>query len=343
VQGLELAFRKAQTRDLSIADQLIAEGRPENWERVHNLHRRIRERQNRVIPLLPLVSKDGYRARIELTDIAVLERQSREKAAEYLYTQAEDMLARAERGDKQAARQALRHLEDLEGRYFRDYKEKTSLKAKARDLGTSYILFSMKNQSVQILPLAFQDRLLTMSKFDLDQEWKSFYFEEKPNTDYDYKVIFRVRDIEISPERVQERTYADRKEIQDGWTYVLDARGNVKKDSLGNDIKTPRLLWIQADILEVHQTKATRLAGTLEVRNGYNNQLLDSREFSTEVLFDNYASTFRGDERALSQDSRCRIGNHPLPFPTNQDMLLQAADRLKPQLREEIRRNRAIF
>lgn len=343
VQGLETAFRKAQTRDMALCDQLIAEDRPENWERIHTIHRFVRERQNKVIPLLPLTSKDGYRARIELADIATMEKESREKAAGYLYDKAESLLIRAEKGDKQAAREAFGSLEDLERRYFRDYKNKTALKEKARDLGTSYILFSVKNQSVQILPVGFEDRILQIGKFDLDHDWKSYYFEEQPNTDYDYKVVFRVRNIDVAPERLQERAYTDKKEIQDGWNYVLDSRGNVLKDTCGNDIKTPRFVWIHADVLEVHQTKAVRLAGTLEIRNGYNNQLLDTHDVSTEILFENYASTFRGDERALTQDSRCRIGNRPLPFPRTEEMLVQAADRLKPQLRDELRRSRAIF
>jgi len=343
VQGLEMAFRKAQTRDVAIADQLAAADRPENWERINSIHRNIRDRQNQVIPLLPLTAKNGYRAKIELLDIASLERNSREKAADYLYAKAEELIERGERGDKLAARQAYQTLNDLESRYFRDYKDKTAIKNKARDLGTSYVLFTVKNQSAQILPRAFQDRLLNMSKQDLDSEWKAFYFEEQPGAQYDYKVTFRVTRIDAAPERVQERIYTDEKEIQDGWDYVLDRRGNVRKDSLGNDMKTPKYVRLRADIVEVHQNKAVRLAGFVEIRDAANNHLLDSRDLSTEVLFENYASTFRGDERALSDDSRCRIGNHPQPFPPTEEMLVQAAERLKPNLKAELRRNRAIL
>ncbi len=50
-----------------------------------------------------------------------------------------------------------------------------------------------------------------------------------------------------------------------------------------------------------------------------------------------------GDQRALSKDSRARIGNRPLPFPPDSDMLMQAADRLKPNIRDELRRSRAIL
>jgi hypothetical protein len=343
VQGLELAFRKAQARDLGTAERLAAEGRPELWERINDLHRDIRARQNKVAPLTPLVAKNGYRAQFDFVDIAAMERQSREKAAEYLYDQSIALLERAERGDKMAARNAYGLLLDLQKRYYPNYRDKNELLAKSRDLGTTYVLFEVKNQSGRILPQHFSDRLLAIGKQDLDSEWKEFFFEAEPGVQFDYKAVFKVRSIDISPERVQERAYADEKKIQDGWDYVLDKRGNVMKDTLGNDIKTPRMVVIRAEVLEVHQTKAARIVGAIEVRDVHNGSLLDTHELATEVVFENYASTFRGDARALSEDSKCRIGNRPLPFPLDSDMLVQAADRLKPEVREELRRSRAIL
>lgn len=343
VQGLELAFKKAQARDLATAERLAADGRAENWERIHEIHLAIRTRQNKIAPLTPLVAKNGYRAQFQFVDIASMERESRQNAAEYLYNQAVTLLERAENGDKIAARRAYDHLYDLQKRYYPNYRDKNDLMEKARDLGTSYIVFEVKNQSGKILPSGFEDRLLAFGTQDLNSEWRVFSFEEKPGLHYDYKAVFKVRDIDISPERMQERAYSDEKKIQDGWDYVLDRRGNVMKDTAGNDIKTPRMVRIRADVLEIHQTKAARITGAVEIRDIRSNQLIESRELATEVLFENYAATFRGDERALSQDSKLRIGNRPLPFPPDSEMLVQAAERLKPGVREELRRSRAIL
>lgn len=343
VQGLEVAFQKAQARDLDAIDHLVAENRPENWERVNAIHRNIRDRQNKVMPLMPLQSKDGYAARFELVDIARLESESRQKAADHLYNQAKELIAKGERGDKLAARDAYYALCDLESHYYRDYKDKNELMATARNLGTSYILFEMKNQSNTVLPRQFAERLMNIGKQDLDSDWKEYFFEEKSGVQYDYKATFKVRNIDISPERVNERNYFDEKEIEDGFEYVLDAKGNVLKDSLGNDVKRPRYVRIRANVVEVYQTKAARLTGYVEIYDLSRKVLMDTRDMGTEVLFENYASTFSGDERALSRDSRLRIGNRPLPFPADEDMLVQAAERIKPNLREELRRNRAIL
>lgn len=343
VQGLELAFKKAQERDLAAIDQLIAENRPENWKRIHEIHQQIRSRQDKVRPLVPLRASKGYEARFTFVDIGRMENESRTKAAEYLYSEAQRLISVAERGDKLAARKANDLLLELGRRYYRDYKDKAELLVKARNLGTSYVLVEIKNSSVRILPSDFSERLLAISKRELDTEWKEYFFDARPGEQFDYKAVFKVRDIDISPERVNERAYDDEKRIEDGWEYVLDKRGNVMKDSLGNDIKRTKYATVRAQVLEVHQTKAARVSAYVEIHDLQRSTLIDTREMVTEILFENYAATFRGDERALSKDSRQRIGNSPVPFPRDEDMIMQAAERLKPNLVEELRCNKAIL
>lgn len=343
VQGLELAFQKAQARDLRVVNNLVAENHPENWEKVNAVYRKIGDRQSKIAPLLPLSSKDGYRARFEFVSIEKLELDSREKAAEYLYSRADDLLQQADKGDRLAAREAYQTLEELERKYFRDYKNKDRMMQDARALGTTHILFEIKNQSNKLLPRDFQDRVLSFGASDLNSEWKVFHFRQESGVPIDYRVVFNIRQVDVSPERISERAYTDEKEIQDGWDYVLDERGNVKKDTSGNDIKIPRYIRIRADILEAHQTKAARLSGALEVYDESRNSRLDVQNINTEVLFEHYASTFRGDARALSDQSRNCIGSFPVPFPHDEDMLVQAADRLKPDLRDGLRRSRAIL
>ncbi len=343
VKGLEVAFIKAQARDLNTANQLAASGRPENWERINTLHRQILVRQNKIAPLLPLVSKDGYRANFEFVNIGKLETESREKAAEYLYLKADDLLQRADQGDRQAARHAYEVLKDLESRYFKQYKNKDQMLLDARALGTTHILFEIQNQSNKVLPRDFNERILAIGSYDLDSKWQAFHFKPDPKLPVDYRVVFNIRQVDISPERINERAYVDEKEIQDGWEYVLDERGNVKKDSSGNDIKKPRMVYIRAQVVEVFQTKAARLTGSLEVHDAARNSRVDTRELSTEILFENYASTFQGDRRALSADSKRRIGNNPMPFPRDEEMLVQAAERIKPNIRDELRSSRAIL
>jgi hypothetical protein len=342
IQALELAFRKATDRDLRLCEYLADPNRPENWEKINNIHRQMARRQTLIYPLLPLVGKDGYRATFQFVNIERLEQESREKAADYLYTRAEALLRQAEQGDKQSARTAYGVLLDLERRYFANYRQKDKLLNDARYLGTNHILFDVRNQSNQILPAHVERQVLNISAADLDGEWRRFYMERNPNVQYDYRVVFEVQRIDFSPERVAERSYCDEREVEDGWEYVLDARGNVMKDTSGNDIRQKRFARIRANVVEVCQTKAARLGGGIVVLDARGNRRLDYRDVATEIRFEHFAATFQGDARALTDQSRARIGSRPLPFPSNEDMLAEAAERLKPDIRSAIRSSRVL-
>lgn len=342
VQGLEIAFQKANERDMRASDALTAENRPENWEKINRIHQDIRRRQDKVAPLLPLTASDGHQAQFLFVNIEKLEAESRRKAAEHLYNRAVEQLVMARQGDKRAAREAYYTLCDLENRYFRTFENKDQLKQQARELGTVHILFEIANHSSKVLPRDFNDRIMAISKRDLDSEWKVFHLQPESGLTPDYRAVLNLRHVDISPERISERRYTDEREIEDGWEYVYDARGNVKKDTAGNDIKHKRFVMVRADVVEVCQTKAARIDGQIDIFDASGRTRLDVQNIGAEVRFEHFASTFFGDQRALSDVSRSRIGGTPAPFPTDANLLAQVADRLKPEVRGELQRNRAI-
>ncbi|HPH19648.1 MAG TPA: hypothetical protein PLE32_12750 [Haliscomenobacter sp.] len=55
-----------------------------------------------------------------------------------------------------------------------------------------------------------------------------------------------LRDVQVSPGTMRERQYEEQNQIQDGWVYEYDTRGNVKKDTAGNDIKYPNKVTLRA-------------------------------------------------------------------------------------------------
>ena len=131
-------------------------------------------------------------------------------------------------------------------------------------------------------------------------------------------------------------------EIKDGFEYILDENGNVMKDSLGNYIKVDRYVEIQAWVLETFQQKMANVSGQLEFYDTRTNELIDRKKLVADAIFENYASTFEGDRRALSRESKRRIGNRPLPFPTNEALLYDAAQSLKPIIKEKLSRTRLL-
>jgi len=335
VRAAEDAFAKITVRNLREIDRLKGANQDENWGTINSLYRDIRKRQDALAPLLPLTDKNGYTATFNFVEVDRLEQESRNKAAAYHYQEANRLLALAEKGDKPAARAAYLDLEQTL-RYFRNYRDAAQLQNRAHELGTTHIVVKVENVAPVVTPVAFERQLQQVNVADLNNFWQQYHLDNNPRFAYDYQIKLKITQISVSPEVVREREYVDTRTIEDGYEYILDTRGNVKKDSLGNDIKVPKKITIQAVVLEVLQQKEATVAGTVEVYNLHERRLVRSQPLNATTVFENYASTFRGDERALSNDTRRRIGNHPVPFPPNEVMILQAADELKPALMDRI-------
>ena len=337
VQTLELAFQKATAEDLRRINGLKSAGRADNWADVVRLYQKIERRQNRLNPLLPLVDKDGYQANFRFVDTAQPLNEARDRAAEFYYERGGKLLTEARLDqDPDKARAAYEALERIRD-YRENYRNVRQLQREAHQLGTVHLVFRFRNGSQSIVPSNFERELLRTGSADLNSFWREFHTTRARGVDYDYEVVMNLTDIEVTPEREQQRAYIDTKEIEDGFDYVLDENGNVQKDTSGNDIKVTRYTNISAEVLEVFQSKYARLRGRLEYFDLRTDNLLVSEPVQVEAIFENYASTFSGDKRALSAESRRRIGNQPVPFPTDEELLLDAANLLKPIIKEKVR------
>jgi hypothetical protein len=61
--------------------------------------------------------------------------------------------------------------------------------------------------------------------------------------------------------------------------------------------------------------------------------------YNENLVFTNIFATAQGDQRALTEDSRRKIGGRPLPFPSNIQMVMDASNILKGRLSEAVRIN----
>jgi hypothetical protein len=342
VKALEEAFQRATHTDMREIKVLEKEGREENWVKINNIHQRIRRRQELIEPLLPLYSTDGYKADFSFVKIEDLEIESKEKAAEFYYKEGKRYLAEAERGDKPAARTAYDNFEKI-GRYYKNYRDEERLMKRAKELGMVYVLFKMENDSRSILPKDFEREIKRISVRDLDREWRTVHLNSESGLDYDYTVVMRLTDIDVSPDLIKEREYVDDKTIEDGWEYVLDKNGNVMKDSSGNDIKIPKKVLIKARVFETYQRKAAHVGGLLEFYDNREREVIYTEPLAVDAIFENYAARYDGDKRALTEESKKKIGNRPAPFPPGENLILQAADLLKPVVKDKIARSRIMI
>ncbi len=329
------ALEAANDRDLREAERLKQLGSSADWTRVFRFYSDIDRRQEKVRPLLPLVDRQGNKTDFKFVRVAPLLTEAREQAAEQMYNRGNSLLARARTGDKAAARAAHQAFMDTQN-YLMNFRDVQQRLQESEDLGIVYVTLEMENATRAYLPAGFERELLAVNTNGMDSRWRRFHLSPQRGLEYDYRAKIVIRDVAVSPERLSERTYTDEKEITDGREYVLDANGNVAKDSLGNDVTRPKKVIVRADVIEVLQTKSAVVTGELLLYDARTGRQVDRRALTGESIFEHYASTFNGDRRALSSDSRRRIGNQPLPFPTSEELILQAADHLKPILQEEL-------
>ena len=332
VAALEQAVNRALDRDLASA-QRLERGGTTDWGRVHGIYEKIDRRQRALQPLLPLVDKNGRRAKFDFLNVDRQLVETSDKAADQYYAQAVEELRNGRSGNRQAARNAYQRFDEVE-RYRSNYRDARTLQEEARELGKVYIFVALVNESGGYLPRGFEDELLQVRGNNMDSQWRYYDFAARPGMDYDYDAQIVIRDIQVSPERLSERIYVDTREITDGVEYVLDDNGNVAKDTLGNDITRPRRVTVRAEVTELLQEKRALVTGDLVLFDNRSNRVVERESLSAEAIFSNYTSDFRGDQRALSRDSRRYLQSRTLPFPSDEALILDAADVLKPRLQD---------
>jgi len=336
VEYLEKAFNKVTKQDLNEVAFLKAQNKPENWDRIYNRLLNIDRRQNEIEPLLPLVSKDGYQANFNFVRIEPLLIEAEKSSAGYHYSEGLRLLEKAKLGDKVAAKRAYNEFESID-RHFKHFKNKEILKEKALRLGMVNVLIEVLNDADVILPEDFSTELKRIDVRQLEDKWTRYYTNDPGDINFDYNAAIIIDQLLISPEREKEVFYIDDKEIQDGYDYVLDNNGNVMKDTLGNDIKVEKHITIKAEIYELYRSKSARVSGKVAYKDLRSNEIVKSKPLNVEAVFESYASRYTGDKRALSKKTKKHLRARPLPFPSSYDLTMEAVDKLKGILIDELR------
>ncbi len=335
---LEKAFAIINNNDYDRLQVLLSENDDNKWPKVNAISKTIYERQQELKPYLPLYIKSQHRdAKFKMYPVKDLMVKSKEKAAAQYYKNGLAELAKAKKGNRQAARRAYSDF-DHANRYFRNYKDTKKLMNQAHQLGTAYAVIGMTNETNALLPSRFKNAVLRMYPSDLNTFWTKFDLNPKSRK-YDYKVMIRLTNVQASPEEVRNNQFIEEKEIKDGTEYVYDEKGNVAKDSLGNDIVQDRYITVRADVFSSEQHKATTLTAFVDVISTATGQRLMSRQVTAESVFSNFSMRYEGDKRALTKETRRNLGNRPVRFPTNEQMLIQAADALSPKIKDMIANN----
>lgn len=323
VRAIELALERANNNDLHSISQLESSNTSDKYVQILKTYEKIRGRQERIQPMLPLVDSRGYQAQFQFVKTLGAENEYRIKAVDYLYESSLGLLTEAQRGNKFSARQAFQNMEEIR-RMVGDYKNIKELSPLARELGTLYIIVYPSLGRNLVMSKNAADLFLSFNYPEIAKDWKIVHYRPESGRNYDLKVDFILDEFSVSPERQATREFTEKKTI----------KPEPKTDKDGNPIpdRSLREIEVEAQIIELHQTKQALVNGRIVVTDLATSRQIYTQTYSAVEEFSNYASTFKGDKRALSKETQKRVGGRPLPFPSNEAMLHNGTETLKKQL-----------
>lgn len=338
ILNLERAYNIANERDLEQIRFMQREGDPRNMESIVQRYTRLKNRQSLVRTVLPLNLPDRsiQYAYVDYDQEIITARQG---AAEFFYNNALQLI---QRNDKDSYRQAWFELSKVR-EYSSRFPDVDRLMDEARYKGMSRALVSVNNHTHLNLPEEYTNALLTVDP-RLDNQWVEFHFRDlDEQLHFDYFLQVNLRMIAVSPDRVSEKERMVRKQKEDGFEYVLDARGNVKKDSLGNDIKTPKFKTLACTVIETLQQKEVLIEGDLEIFSWNPQRLLKREPLGSTTRFEHQSARAVGDLEALEATDRKLIETKAMPFPTDPEMIMRSSELFRMAIASAIRQNRQLI
>jgi hypothetical protein len=246
-------------------------------------------------------------------------------------------------GIKESYRQAFaEYLRAKE--YVGDYEGIDNKIQEAKYLGMSRVFVSIQNSSILKFPKEFEQDLLALDLPGINSEWVEYHTQNlNDNTKYDYFVNVNVKNVVVSPDQTLQKDSVIKRDVEDGFTYILDKKGNVMRDSLGNDIKQKKYKSLQCALVESVQSKACRIDGDVEVIRMNPNKVLKKDPIGAQSNFEHISSRALGDTQALNAKQLERTKTAPMPFPTDIEMVVRCSESLKMAIRGAIQNNRRFI
>ncbi len=328
---LQNAYVKATDRDLQSINHLKKDGNPEHYKNIYDLYLSLNARQEAIKPLLPL-SIDNKPLRLDFKDYTNAIVESRNAVSDQKYRLGLQLLKSNYKKDIKVAYNTFQYIDQINPKY----KDVRNLMQEAHNLGTDYVIVTIENQTDQVIPRRLEDDLLNFDTYGLNQFWTVYHANPEPQLNYDYAMALQLKRINISPEKLNEKQALRERQIVDGWKYQKDSKGNVAKDSLGNDIKIDNIINVKARFNEYLQFKSTQVLADVVYVDLKSNQTLDVFPINSEFVFEHIYATMNGDERALSPRDRDLLRNRQVRFPSNEDMVYDTGEDLKIKLKQII-------
>ena len=335
---LEDAFKKNSNRELKRIDFLKKEGNPANAEKIYNTYVRLNTIQERITPLLPLQIYDENRnASFQFKKYETNIINSKSELSAYLYENASNLLNTAKyKNEYRKAYEDFTYLSELSPNY-KDTRDKIE---ESYQKGLDFVNVKLFNNTDKIIPTDLEEDLLNFNTYGLNDLWTTYHTNPQNNIKYDYDMVLEFTNINISPEHVNEKQIIKEKQIKDGWKYLLDDNGNVVKDSLGNQIKVDKFRTVRCNFYKFIQHKDVQISGNISYVDLKTNQQINSYPLTSGFVFEHIYANYDGDKRALENGLIKFLSARSVQFPSNEQMVYDAGEDLKNNIKNIIRRHK---
>jgi len=339
IATLERSYTIANEQDLERIRFLKIEGRPQNYDEIYLTYKRLADRQSLVRTVLPL--KDGGRT-IEFPYVDYMQEMiaAKKKSADFYYNHGMELM---KTGLKDSYRQAFAEFVRAK-EYVGDYEGIDNKIQESKYMGMSRVFVSLQNSTMIKFPPEFEEDLLSVDLQALNSEWVEFHtINLDKDTKYDYFINVNVRNILISPDQTSQLDSVIKRDVEDGYSYQLDKKGNVMKDTLGNDIKMKKYKTLQCALISTLQTKSCRIEGDIETIQVNPDKVLKKDPIGAQSTFENISARALGDLGALNASQLARTKTQIVPFPSDTEMVLRCSESLKQAIRGSIQTNRRLI
>lgn len=331
INMLKDAYYKAVDRDLKTINNLKKDGNKELYKTIYEIYINLDKRQEAIKPSLPLRAGNKY-LKFDFADYSNQIVDYRYKVSNYLLNKGIALLDSEDKYNARRAYELFKYIDNINP----DFQESRELMIEAHKKGIDYVLVNIQNRTQQIIPEELEQDLLNFNTYGLNQFWTIYHAIANENLNYDYGMQLQLKEILISPDELKEIQLIRKKEVIDGWKYELDINGNVKKDTLGNDIKIDKIIEARARISEFYQFKSIQVMADVVYSELKTNNSLVIFPINTEFIFENRFARYKGDKRALSKEDKNLIKEPRLPFPSDAQMIFDSGELIKTQLKKVI-------
>ena len=301
INWVAASYHKANEADHERIQALKASGQPDVWPEIYQRYCSMKGR-NEALSCFPKKVKQGMNyVPLDLDDDMMV---ARNKAEAFLVAKANQLLDSGSETDVVEAEKYIQQLRrtNRENSHLVDLQKKCLLRTADR------VLITLENEDRRPLLPEFVSAVLTFDAGEVpDNVVRSSKWASPRRGDVQMLVV--VKKIQITPNRLDEVTF---------------------KESDG--VKT-------VEVTDHSQNKSVTVSGMIKYYDcdGYRPFEKAAVPFEVTSNFKNDYTTIKGDREACSEETLQRLQSKPVPVPTDESMLLDAARKLNDLIAVELK------